>query len=255
MLYQLLTQMFFQWHKELHLANENLKIALSAPQLHNIREAYRRVYESLGTKEIDNLLRPEEMPIPKDPAIENMEALQMKLPKAFPEQDHDAHINAHRAFMATRMVQINPMVYALLQGHVSEHVSLKAQGEVGATIAGNPQLQQMMQEDPKTAEIQINAMIANKVSQLTMELAQSEAQGQQDPLVALKQRELDLRALDLQRKAQENMLNYELKAEEIDERLDLEKMKLEDSEEQHTERIKVAREKLAVQKAKNEKKK
>jgi hypothetical protein len=173
--------MFFQWHKELHLANENLKIALSAPQLHNIREAYRRVYESLGTKEIDNLLRPEEMPIPKDPAIENMEALQMKLPKAFPEQDHDAHINAHRAFMATRMVQINPMVYALLQGHVSEHVSLKAQGEVGATIAGNPQLQQMMQEDPKTAEIQINAMIANKVSQLTMELAQSEAQGQQGP--------------------------------------------------------------------------
>jgi hypothetical protein len=245
----------FSMAQRVTLANENLKIALSAPQLHNIREAYRRVYESLGTKEIDNLLRPEEMPIPKDPAIENMEALQMKLPKAFPEQDHDAHINAHRAFMATRMVQINPMVYALLQGHVSEHVSLKAQGEVGATIAGNPQLQQMMQEDPKTAEIQINAMIANKVSQLTMELAQSEAQGQQDPLVALKQRELDLRALDLQRKAQENMLNYELKVDETEERIDIEKMKLEDSEEQHTERIKVAREKLAVQKAKNEKKK
>ena len=245
----------FSMAQRVTLANENLKIALSAPQLHNIREAYRRVYESLGTKEIDNLLRPEEMPIPKDPAIENMEALQMKLPKAFPEQDHDAHINAHRAFMATRMVQINPMVYALLQGHISEHVSLKAQGEVGATIAGNPQLQQMMQEDPKTAEIQINAMIANKVSQLTMELAQSEAQGQQDPLVALKQRELDLRALDLQRKAQENMLNYELKVDETEERIDIEKMKLEDSEEQHTERIKVAREKLAVQKAKNEKKK
>ena len=245
----------FSMAQRVTLANENLKIALSAPQLHNIREAYRRVYESLGTKEIDNLLRPEEMPIPKDPAIENMEALQMKLPKAFPEQDHDAHIQAHRAFMATRMVQINPMVYALLQGHISEHVSLKAQGEVGATIAGNPQLQQMMQEDPKTAEIQINAMIANKVSQLTMELAQSEAQGQQDPLVALKQRELDLRALDLQRKAQENMLNYELKVDETEERIDIEKMKLEDSEEQHTERIKVAREKLAVQKAKNEKKK
>jgi hypothetical protein len=105
------------------------------------------------------------------------------------------------------------------------------------------------------AEIQINAMIANKVSQLTMELAQSEAQGQQDPLVALKQRELDLRALDLQRKAQENMLNYELKVDETEERIDIEKMKLEDSEEQHAERMRVAREKLAVQKAKNEKKK
>jgi hypothetical protein len=245
----------FSMAQRVTLANENLKIALSAPQLHNIREAYRRVYESLGTKEIDNLLRPEEMPTPKDPAVENMEALQMKLPKAFPEQDHDAHIQAHRAFMATRMVQINPMVYALLQGHISEHVSLKAQGEVGATIANDPNMQVMFKQDPQGAQVQIDAMIANRISQLTMELAQSEAQGQQDPLVALKQRELDLRALDLQRKAQENMLNYELKVDETEERIDIEKMKLEDSEEQHTERIKVAREKLAVQKAKNEKKK
>jgi methylglyoxal synthase len=145
-----------------------------------------------------------------------MEALQMKLPKAFPEQDHDAHIQAHRAFMATRMVQINPMVYALLQGHISEHVSLKAQGEVGATIANDPNMQVMFKQDPQGAQVQIDAMIANRISQLTMELAQSEAQGQQDPLVALKQRELDLRALDLQRKAQENMLNYELKVDETE---------------------------------------
>jgi len=245
----------FSMAQRVTLANENLKIALSAPQLHNIREAYRRVYQSLGTKDIDNLLRPEEIPTPKDPAVENMEALQMKLPKAFPEQDHDAHIQAHRAFMATRMVQINPMVYALLQGHISEHVSLKAQGEVGATIANDPNMQVMLKQDPQGAQVQIDAMIANRVSQLTMELAQSEAQGQQDPLVALKQRELDLRALDLQRKAQENMLNYELKVDETEERIDIEKMKLEDSEEQHAERMRVAREKLAVQKAKNEKKK
>jgi hypothetical protein len=245
----------FSMAQRVTLANENLKIALSAPQLHNIREAYRRVYQSLGTKDIDNLLRPEEIPTPKDPAVENMEALQMKLPKAFPEQDHDAHIQAHRAFMATRMVQINPMVYALLQGHISEHVSLKAQGEVGATIANDPNMQVMFKQDPQGAQVQIDAMIANRISQLTMELAQSEAQGQQDPLVALKQRELDLRALDLQRKAQENMLNYELKVDETEERIDIEKMKLEDSEEQHAERMRVAREKLAVQKAKNEKKK
>ena len=245
----------FSMAQRVTLANENLKIALSAPQLHNVREAYRRVYQSLGTKDIDNLLRPEEIPTPKDPAVENMEALQMKLPKAFPEQDHDAHIQAHRAFMATRMVQINPMVYALLQGHISEHVSLKAQGEVGATIANDPNMQVMFKQDPQGAQVQIDAMIANRVSQLTMELAQSEAQGQQDPLVALKQRELDLRALDLQRKAQENMLNYELKVDETEERIDIEKMKLEDSEEQHAERMRVAREKLAVQKAKNEKKK
>tara|TARA_R100001509_G_scaffold16381_2_gene8301 strand:- start:476 stop:2797 length:2322 start_codon:yes stop_codon:yes gene_type:complete len=243
----------FSLSQRVTLANENLKIALSAPQLHNVREAYRRVYEALGTKDIDNVLRPEDVPTPKDPAIENMEALQMKIPKAFPQQDHDAHINAHRAFMATRMVQINPMVYALLQGHISEHVSLKAQGEVGAAIANDPVMTMKLQEDPKGAQVQIDAMIAFKVSQITSELAQSEGAANQDPLVALKQRELDLRALDLQRKATENQMNFELKEQEVEERLDIEKMKLEDNQERHDERIKVAREKLDVQKKKAKK--
>ena len=152
--------------------------------------------------------------------------------------------------MATRMVQINPMVYALLQGHISEHVSLKAQGEVGAAIANDPLMQTMLQDDPQGAQVQIDAMIANKISQLTQELAMSESSMNQDPLVALKQRELDLRALDLQRKATENQMNYMLKENEVEERLDIEKMKLEDSSEQHDERIKVAREKLDVQKKK-----
>ena len=174
----------------------------------------------------------------------------MKIPKAFPQQDHDAHINAHRAFMATRMVQINPMVYALLQGHISEHVSLKAQGEVGAAIANDPAMQMMLQDDPQGAQLQIDAMIANKVAQLTTELAQSEGAANQDPLVALKQRELDLRALDLQRKATENQMNFELKEQEVEEKLDIEKMKLEDNQEQHDERIRAAREKLDVQKKK-----
>jgi hypothetical protein len=240
----------FSLSQRVTLANENLKIALSAPQLHNVREAYRRVYEALGTKDIDNVLRPEDVPTPKDPAIENMEALQMKIPKAFPQQNHDAHIAAHRAFMATRMVQINPMVYALLQGHISEHVSLKAQGEVGAAIANDPAMQMMLQEDPQGAQLQIDAMIAVKVSQITNELAQSEGAANQDPLVALKQRELDLRALDLQRKATENQMNFELKEQEVEEKLDIEKMKLEDNQERHDERIKVAREKLDVQKKK-----
>ena len=110
------------------LANENLKIAMSNPMMHNLREAYRRVYEALGTQDIDQLLIPQERPVPKDPATENMEAIMMKPLRAFPTQDHMAHITAHRAFMSTRMVQINPQVYAALQSHISEHISMLAQG-------------------------------------------------------------------------------------------------------------------------------
>ena len=127
------------------LANENLKIAMSNPMMHNLREAYRRVYEALGTQDIDQILKPLEKPMPKDPATENMDVLAMKPLKAFPDQDHDAHINAHRAFMSTRMVQINPQVYTALLAHISEHVSMKAQGEVGARIANDPNMQASFQ--------------------------------------------------------------------------------------------------------------
>jgi len=219
--------------------------------MHNLREAYRRVYEALGTQDIDQILKPLERPMPKDPATENMEVLAMKPLKAFPEQDHDAHINAHRAFMSTRMVQINPQVYTALQAHISEHVSLKAQGEVGAAIANDPRMQARLQADPEGAQIEINAMIANRVSQLTIELAQSEAMGQkQDPLVMLKQRELDLRAMDMQRRADESMMNMDIKENQIEEQLDLEKMKLENNEAQAKERIRIAEEKIELARSK-----
>ena len=156
------------------LANENLKIAMSNPMMHNLREAYRRVYEALGTQDIDQLLIPQEKPMPKDPATENMEAIMQKPLRAFPTQDHMAHITAHRAFMATRMVQINPQVYAALQAHISEHVSMLAQGEVGAMIQNDPMMQQMLQADPEGAEIKISGMIAQRVAELTTETCSSQ---------------------------------------------------------------------------------
>jgi len=236
------------------LANENLKIAMSNPMMHNLREAYRRVYEALGTQDIDQLLIPQEKPIPKDPAIENMEVLQQKPLRAFPDQDHDSHINAHRSFISTRMVQINPQVYSALQAHISEHVSMKAQGEVGAMIANDPMMQAQFQNDPQGAQIQIASMVARRISELTMELAQAESMGQQkDPLVALKERELDLKAMDLQRKSEQDMMGNEIRENEIDEKLDIEKMKLENNEDQAAERIRIAEEKLEIARMRKQK--
>ncbi len=232
------------------LANENLKIAMSNPQMHNLREAYRRVYEALGTKHIDALLKPEQMPKPEDPATENAKALQMQMLKAFPEQDHQSHIAAHRAFMASRMVQINPMVYALLQGHISDHIALQAHGEVGDMVQNSPEMVQQAQMDPNGFKILFDSMVAKRIAEITVQLAQEEQGQKQDPLVALKQRELDLRALDMQRKAQENMMDQERKAGEFEERIDLDKMKLESSEDQAGERIRIAEEKIDLNREK-----
>jgi len=227
------------------LASENLKIAMSNPNMHNLREAYRRIYAALGTRDIDKVLKPEPPVVPKDPAIENMEALQMKLPKAFPEQDHQAHMDSHTTFMASRMVQVNPMVYALLQGHVSEHVSLQAQAEVGAMIDADPQLQQQLQQDPEGAQIKIDGMIAQRCAEITAQLVQKEQMGKQkDPLVALKERELDLKAMDMQRKATESSQDMEMQDSQFEEKTDVDKMKLEEDEDQAKERIRIADEKI-----------
>jgi len=238
----------FSMSQRVTLANENLKIAMSNPQMHNLHEAYRRVYEALGTRQIDTLLKPQEVPTPKDPATENAEALQMKMLKAFPEQDHDAHIAAHRAFMGTRMVQINPMVYALLQGHISDHVAMKAHGEVGAMIEEDPNMQMMQQQDPQGFKIQFDSMVAKRIAEITTMMAQEEAGAQKpDPLVQLKQRELDLKAMDMQRKAMETQQDFDIKESQFDEKIDLEKMKLENQDEQSDERLQVAKDKLNLQ--------
>ncbi len=227
------------------LANEQLKIAMSAPQLHDVREAYRRVYEALGTEAIDSLLKPVEQPIPKDPAIENMEAMQLKELKPFATQDHEAHIEAHGAYMRSRMVQVNPQVYATLQAHISEHISLKANQEVVEAMAQDPALVELSEMDPEAWTVQFNAMVAKRVVELTANLVQMEG-GQTDPLVALKNRELDLKAMDMQRKSQEFETEEQRKQNEVMIDTSIEQARLDQAALGQRERIRVAEEKLDI---------
>jgi chaperonin GroES len=247
----------FSMSQRVTLAQTQLQIAQSNPQLHNLHEAYRRVYEALGTKEIPQILKPEVKPMPEDPAMENMKAMQMQSLVAFPEQDHDAHIAAHSAFMRTRMVQINPTVYANLQGHISQHVSLKASAEVQQMMMQNPQMMQLSQENPQAFQNMLNSEIAKRIAQITSELAQAEMQAdgaKQDPIVMLKQRELDLRAMDLQRRSQEGTIKIENQEDQFEDRLDFDKMKLEQNDDQSDARLEVAREKMELTQKKQEKK-
>ena len=239
----------FSMAQRVTLAQTQLQIAISNPKMHNVHEAYRRVYEALGTKNIDAILKPKPEKRPKDPAIENMEALQMKVPTAFATQNHDAHILSHVAFMRSRMVQINPMVYALLQAHVSEHVSLKARAQVLEMInTKNPDnVMALQQERPEQFQIILESMVADRIQELTEELVTAETgMIQPDPLVALKQQELDLRAMDMQRRGEEFNQEEQRKTTEFYERMNLEQMERNDANRQADERIRVADAKLDI---------
>jgi hypothetical protein len=230
------------------LAQTQLQIASSNPQLHNIHEAYRRVYEALGTKQIETLLKPpQRQPEPMDPAKENARALQMKLLTAFEFQDHDAHIAAHTAFMESRMVQINPQVYALLQSHVSDHISFKARKEVTEQMMQDQNMIAMQQNDPQSFQIAFDNAVATATAEITTELVKGEMEANRakaDPLVRIKQQEVDLRAMDMQRKAEETRFKQDQENQRQANKLNLEYDRLAQQDEQSDKRLDIAERKL-----------
>ena len=171
----------------------------------------------------------------------------MKLLTAFEFQDHDAHIAAHMAFMASRMVQINPQVYALLQSHISDHISFKAKAQVKEMMMQNPEMTQLAQQDQQQFEIIFEAEVAKVAAQITQELVQSEManQNKEDPLIKIKQQEIDLRAMDLQRKAEETKFRADQENNRAAARLEFDYDRLNQQDDQSEERLEVAREKIS----------
>ena len=218
----------FSMAQRVTMAQTELQLAQSAPDLHNMYEAYRRMYKALGVRDVDAILKPaqEGEPEPRDPAIENSEALENLPLVAFEGQNHDAHIMAHLVFGSSGMVQQMPSVMMALQKHVMEHVSIKAKEQVAQ------QLQQQAPDREPTQEeiIQIESLVAELISQGMQEVKAVSMQisggGEQDPLIALKARDLDMRAqrdqneslIDKQRLALEKEktdINAQLGAERI----------------------------------------
>ena len=226
----------FSMSQRVMLAQQQLQLATSNPEMHNMREAYRRMYQAMGVDNIDAILKADEQnePQPLSPAVENAAAMKGSPLKAFIQQDHPAHMKAHAEFMFTRMVQINPPLYSMLQAHVSEHVALMAQKQVQEQFA---EMEQDLQQQMQAAQMNPQEMqrldglaqqmmmdktnaIANLEAQMTAQLAQDEekrtAAEQADPLVKLKQREIDLRAAEAMMRQQEMQTKGTLDAEKLD---------------------------------------
>ena len=191
----------FSVAQRITMAQTQLQLAQSAPQMHNMYEAYRRMYEAIGVRDIDTILNSQQVDKPKDPASENAQALDGSPLKAFAGQQHDAHIMAHIMFGLSPMMASMPNVAVTLQKHIFEHIRLKAEEEVEA------ELFRQYGTDPEglVSALQREAMIAMKVAQAYQEVKalQTELMGpQDDPLVKLKEKEIQQSAQRDQAKAQ-----------------------------------------------------
>ena len=239
--------------QRIQVAQAELQLAQSNPAMHDIHEAYKRMYQALGVKNISGILKPPpEPPKPLDPAIENTGALQMIIPKAFPQQDHEAHIQAHMAFMTSRMVQVNPQIYGLLQGHLMEHVSLQVKQEILQAFNQDPRMAELQSTDEEAFTIEFDNAVAQRIAQRVQELVAMEqqftAQQNQDPLLALKQKELDLRAMDINRKAQEEAQKMEFETNKFSAQQTLAEDKLNLNEELGRKRIELQEDKIEQEK-------
>ena len=235
----------FSMSQRVMLAQQQLQMAMANPPLHNIREAYRRVYQALDVDNIDAILKPDpEQPQPMSPAMENSMAMKGQAPKAFPPQNHEAHIDTHGEFMFTRMVQINPQLYAMMEAHIMEHIALMAAIQVEQQMQQqSQQLQQLMQQAEQNPQMVQQAQQAkeafmnekeSKIAELeaTMvaEMAKQEQEKAgnmaQDPLVRLKQQEIDLKAAEVAMKGEveDNKLMADIGIEA--EKMDLERDKM-----------------------------
>jgi len=204
----------FSMSQRITMAQTELQLATSNPQLHNLYQVYRNMYEAIGVKNVDAILPPPAPTAPKDPSLEHIDALAGKPFQAFPGQDHQAHITAHLNFMATNMVRNNPAVMGAIQKNILEHISLMAQEQI--QLEFREQLQQMQQmqmsaaQDPNVAQQlqqmtqQVEARKAVLISEMTEDFMKEEnkitSQFDGDPLLKLKSREVDLRAMENERK-------------------------------------------------------
>ena len=226
------------------LAQTELELAQSAPDLHNLYEAYRRMYKAIGVKDVDAILKPSEEgePVAKDPALENSDSLENLPLVVFEGQNHEAHIMAHLVFGSSTIVGTMPQVVMDLQKHVMEHISVKAKEQVAA------QMQQQLGGQPPSEEqvMQIEGMVAELISQGMQEVKALSAQisggTDSDPLVALKEKDLQIRE---QRDANElavDQARLALDQEKADNTVSLGKERIASAEEIASARIQAARE-------------
>ena len=223
----------FSQTQRINLAQTEMQLAMSNPQMHNLYQVYRTMYEAIGVKNIDLILPPPQAPAPMDPSIEHITSMSGGQFQAFTGQDHKAHIEAHLNFMALNMIKNNPMAMATVQKNILEHISLMAQEhmqlEFSAELKQLPMLQQQAQANPQMAQqlqLQIKVLMekiesrkATLIAEMTKDYMEEENKinngMNNDPLVQLKSREIDLKALENERKKKE-----------AEDRLNLEKLKV-----------------------------
>tara|TARA_R100001460_G_scaffold1882_3_gene6707 strand:- start:97 stop:2535 length:2439 start_codon:yes stop_codon:yes gene_type:complete len=233
----------FSTSQRITMAQTQLQLAQSAPGIHNLREAYKNMYIALDVKNLDDILKPEAQQFPKDPITENQEAMMGTPLKAFLEQDHDAHIAAHTAFLQNPNVQANQQVVAALQAHIQEHFALKYRLEVAQLLA-----QQGIELPPEGQPLpmEVQNAIAQQAVQATQQVTgkdqairQAQLNAQVDPQMQMFQAQMQLEQAKLQLRQAESQLRAQTEIERANIQAETDEKRIESEEKRQDARLAV----------------
>ena len=248
----------FSMSQRVTLAQNQLQLAQSNPQIHNLYEAYRRMYLALGVKDVEQILPVPRGPQPQDPAIEHSVVLKGANLQAFPQQNHELHIKAHRFFMSSVLVKTNPMALLNLTSHIMQHVSLLATQVVDQALVEEAEKlraqfgDQIPPEQIQALQMQRAIKIDEEIAKITEQMVVEEAESMQDqntdPLVLLKQQELALRQAQIEMDAQLKGEQQGLRENQFDYKQTLDAQKLQKDYDLANLRANVARERTNASK-------
>ena len=258
----------FSMAQRVTLAQTQLQLAQSNPQLHNLQMAYRRMYQALEVQNIEEILPPPPQPQPMDPSAENAVILKNQPVQVFPEQDHDAHMIVHLALAKSMLVQTSPQALSIFYSHLLEHVSLKARNiaqmemqemqmqaqqaqmlaQSGAMdpMMAQAQIQQAQMMSPQQIEARVAQIEAQLVQELMANLAPPPGQ-QQDPLVEIRKQELQIKAAEAERRAMNDQERLDIDRTRMQQQAMTDAARIELQEEIAEDRADVNRERIDVQ--------
>ena len=258
----------FSMAQRVALAQSQLQLAQSNPEMHNMYASYQRMYQALEVQNIDEILPPIPEPQPMDPAIENARALSGQLLQAFPDQNHDAHIMAHMIFMKTPLVQTSPQIMGTFYAHLQEHLNFKATNQAiqeAQEIMQQVQLlaqsggispEQAQQEiadiqagldDPSALANYVAEISAKMMGEIISELIPPPNDPMADPLVQIRMQELQIKRDDVEKDNEIDKARLLMEAAKMEQRSATDAARLEVQEEIAEDRTEVNRERIEVQ--------
>ena len=224
-----MAQRIMQYQAALQLSQQN-------PDMYDLPLLHRQMLDVLNIRDADKIVPLDEDIKPTNPVSENMNIINNKPVKAFMYQDHEAHIQAHMAFMEDpKIMEIagkSPMAKAMaaaMAAHVQEHLAFayrqQVEDELGVELPAN-------NEDlPESVELKLSRLVAPAAEQLKgknqQEAQQKKAQEQaQDPVVQMAQRELQIKEQSAMAKAQIDQAKMQLEIAKAKSKADYDMQKL-----------------------------